>query len=110
MVIKVDYEKMNDTALDIKKESENLDKEVDKLLMILGKVKTNWNGYDSDIYCGKMEAYFRNIKKVVGSLEDFSSFMKYANKSYETRDLRWKDEIMEAGVDFGDEELKHRNK
>ena len=110
MIIKVDYDRLNDTSIDIKKESDNLNSEVDKLLQVLERIKDNWSGVDHEIFNNKAYAYFNNIRQIAGSLDEFSSFMNYADKSYEARDLRWKEEIMEAGGNFGDEELRHGNK
>ena len=109
MIIKADYKEMVDTKTKLKKEGEKLNEEVDNLLKVLDKVKTSWKGTDSDIFVGKAEAYFKNIKQISGSIDEFSNFMGYVENSYETRDLRWKKEIEEAGANFGDEELKHRD-
>ena len=109
MVIKVDYKELENAGNKLKKEGENLDKEVDNLLKVLEKVKTSWTGVDSDVFIGKAEAYFKNIKQISGSIDEFSNFMNYADKAYEERDLRWQKEIEEAGANFGDEELKHRD-
>ena len=76
---------------------------------VLAEVKEAWKGVDSEIFTGKAEAYIKNIKQISGSTRNFASFIKYASKSYETRDLRWKKEVEEAGANFGDQELKHRD-
>ncbi len=109
MIIKADYKELLDTKSKLKKEAEKLNEEVDNLLKVLDKVKSSWSGVDSDIYIGKAGAYFKNIKQIAGSIDEFSNFIGYVESSYETRDLRWKKEIEEAGANFGDEELKHRD-
>jgi uncharacterized protein YukE len=109
MIIKANYKELLDAGTKLKKEGENLNSEVDNLLAVLEKVKTSWVGTDSEIFTGKAEAYFKNIKQLSGSIDEFSNFIKYAENAYETRDLRWKKEIEEAGARFGDEELKHKD-
>lgn len=109
MIIKANYEEMNSTEKQLKEQSNNLNKEVDNLLLLLEEVKNAWSGNDSEIFVGKAEAYFKNIKQISGSIENFATFIKYVSNSYETRDLRWKQEIEEAGVNFGDNELKHKD-
>lgn len=106
MIIKANYNEMINAETKLKEESKNLDKEVDNLLSLLEEIKSAWTGTDCDIFVGKAEAYFKNIRQISGSVDNFGSFVKYASKSYETRDLRWKKDIEEAGVNFGDEELK----
>lgn len=110
MIIKANYNEMNDTGEKLKEQSKNLDKEVDNLLALLEEVKSSWSGNDSEIFVGKAEAYFKNIKQISGSVENFASFIKYASSTYESRDLKWKKDIEEAGVNFGDGELKHESK
>ena len=110
MIIKANYNEMINAENKLKEQSKNLNKEVDNLLSLLEEVKEAWSGTDSDIFVGKAEAYFKNIKQISGSVESFASFIKYASKSYEARDLRWKKDIEEAGVNFGDDELKHENR
>ena len=110
MIIKVNYDEMANTEKKLKEQSKNLNNEVDNLLLLLEEVKNAWSGTDSEIFVGKAEAYFKNIKQISGSVENFATFIKYASKSYESRDLRWKKDIEEAGVNFGDEELKHKDK
>lgn len=110
MIIKANYDELLNTETKLKSESDKLDTEVDNLLSVLEEVKLAWQGIDSNIFTGKAEAYFKNIKQISGSTREFASFAKYASKSYETRDLRWKKEVEEAGANFGDQELKHRDK
>lgn len=109
MIIKANYNEMNTTEENLKEQSKNLNNEVDNLLSLLEEVKNSWSGNDCEIFVGKAEAYFKNIKQISGSVENFASFIKYASNTYETRDLRWKNDIEEAGVNFGDEELKHKD-
>ena len=109
MVIKVDYNELINVHSKLKEEGEKLNEEVDNLLQVLEKVKSSWGGTDQEIFTGKANAYFNNIKQIAGSIDEFSNFMKYAEKSYESRDLRWKKEIEEAGAKFGDEELKRKD-
>ncbi len=110
MKIKANYNELENKSIALRKEGENLNEEVDNLLKILDKVSKNWKGSDSEVYVGKADAYFKNIKQISGSLDEFGAFIKYVSSSYETRDLRWRKEIEEAGVNFGDEELKRRDK
>ena len=109
MVIKANYDELLNTEARLKEESDKLDAEVENLLSVIEEVKNSWKGVDSDIFTGKAEAYIKNIKQISGSTRNFASFIKYASKSYETRDLRWKKEVEEAGANFGDQELKHRD-
>lgn len=109
ITIKADYKELLSVEDKLKIESENLDKEIEELLKVLTEVRSAWEGADSDIFTGKAEAYFKNIKQISGSINEFGSFIKYAENNYETRDIRWKKEIEEAGANFGDEELKHKD-
>ena len=109
MIIKANYDEMMNTEQKLKEQKKKIDTEVDALLAILEEVKDAWTGDDSSVFIGKANAYFNNIKQISGSIENFASFIKYACKSYEARDLKWKKEIEEAGVNFGDEEFKHQN-
>ena len=109
MKIKANYKNMIKSSDDLKIEGQNLDQEIDNLLAVLIEVQNAWKGQDSIMFCGKAEAYFKNIKQISGSIKEFGAFMKFAENSYETRDLKWKSEIEQAGVNFGDEELKHRS-
>ncbi len=110
MKIKANYKEMETKSIALRKEGEKLNVEVDKLLKILDKVSKCWKGNDSEVFVGKAEAYFKNIKQISGSIDEFGAFIKYISSTYETRDLRWRKEIEEAGVNFGDEELKLRDK
>lgn len=110
MKIRANYEALNSKSIALRNEGEKLNDEVEKLLKILEEIKENWKGTDSEVFFGKAEAYFKNIKQISGSIDEFGWFAKYVSNSYETRDVRWKKEIEEAGVNFGDEELKRRNK
>ena len=110
MVIKANYDEMISTEAKLKEQSDKLDAEVNNLLAVLDEVRNSWTGVDGEIFAGKAEAYFKNIKQISASNRNFASFIKYASKSYETRDLRWKKEVEEAGANFGDQELKRRDK
>ena len=110
MKIKANYIELESKSISLRKEGEKIKEEVGNLLKILNKVEKNWKGNDSEVFYSKAEAYFQNIKQVAGSIDEFGAFIKYVSKSYETRDSRWKNEVEEAGVNFGDEELKRRDK
>lgn len=108
MIIKANYEEMLNTEIKLKEQSNKVNKEVDNLLSLLNDIKRSWDGNDSNIFVGKANAYFLNIKQISESINDFASFIKYASVVYEQRDLKWKKEVQEAGVNFGDEEFKHQ--
>lgn len=109
MIIKANYDEMLNTETNLKEQSKKINKEVDDLLSLLEEVKKSWYGKDCDVFVGKANAYFLNIKQISGSIESFASFIKYASITYEQRDLIWKKEIEQAGVNFGDEEFKHQS-
>ena len=109
MKIKVNYDALSDKSKEIKKESEELNTEIDKLISYLEDVKDAWHGHNSDIFCGKANAYFLNMKQVVGSLEGFALFANYADQNYYDHDKSWKEEVEKAGGNFGSNELKLRN-
>lgn len=109
MKIKANYKDMVTVSDNLTNEGEKLDVEVDKLLSVLTEVEEAWSGDDSAIFRGKAEAYFKNIKQISGSIKEFGSFISYAETLYEKRDLKWKSDIEQAGVNFGDEELKYRD-
>ena len=109
MLIRANYNEMSDTSTKLKEKKDLLNEEVDNLLKYLEEVKENWEGSDRDVYVGKAEAYFNNIKQISGSIDNFATFMKYAGNSYEEKDTNWKSAVEEAGVNFGSEEQKLRD-
>ena len=109
MKIKVNYDSLANKSKEIKKESEELNTEINKLIAYLEEVKAAWKGQDANIFIGKAEAYFKNMKQVAVSLEGFSKFIEYANKNYYNYDKNWKEEVEKAGGNFGNNELKLRN-
>ncbi len=109
MKIKVNYESLTNKSKEIKKESEELNNEIDKLIAYLEEVKQAWKGRDSEIFTGKAEAYFKNMKQVAVSLDGFSKFAEYADNNYYEHDKSWKEEVEKAGGNFGNNELKLRN-
>ena len=109
MKIKVNYDALSNKSKEIKKKSEELNTEIDKLISYLEDVKKAWSNQAGEIFCGKANAYFHNMKQVVDSLDAFSLFIDYADKNYYEHDKNWKDEVEKAGGNFGSNELKLRN-
>ena len=106
MIIKANYIEMSNTSNKLKEQKDLLNEEVDNLLDLLEKVKENWEGTDRDIFVGKAEAYFKNIKQISGSIDNFATFMKHSGDSYEEKDINWKNSVDKVGDNFGSEELK----
>lgn len=106
MKIKVNYEELRNKSNELNGEIEQLQKEIENLKKNLDNVKLAWFGTASDNFVGKADAYYSNMNQIVHSLKAFSSFAASAEENYHNGDVKWKDDVEKAGVNFGRDEKK----
>lgn len=101
-VIKVKHEELKNVKNVMKNDGDSLDQELDALLKNIEKLRTIWQGQDSDFFCNNTLAYIDKMKKIPVAMRTISDFIDKADNGYSDHDEAFSREL-QTEVDNYDE-------
>lgn len=93
MLLKVKHEELNNVSRVIKKDSEELDKEIDNLLEQVEILRTIWQGQDADSFCQNTSDYFSKMKSIPNCMRNISGFINNVDNTYKEKDEAFNREL-----------------
>lgn len=103
MILKVKHEELKKVKDVMKNDGELLDNEIAIMLEQLEKLKTIWQGQDSDVFCSNVYNYVTRMKTIPSSLRVLSEFIGKADNKYIDNDDAFSQEL-KTEVDNYDEQ------
>ena len=93
MVLKVDHDELYDVTNVIKKDREDYKKEIENMLKEIERLRTIWQGGDSQVFCDKAFDYIQNMKKITNAMLSIKDFTDKANQGYAENDESFGSEL-----------------
>lgn len=82
MLIKVGHDELYNVTDVLKKDQEDYDKEIEKMLQQIEILRGVWQGQDAKIFCDKAHDYIENMKKITTTMGNIKSFCDKANRGF----------------------------
>ena len=86
MLLKVKHSELNQVSKNLVSGSQDLDREIEKMLKEIETLRTIWQGEDAVQFCDHANAYFTTMKNIPIAMRNMSKVMDGANKGYEDND------------------------
>ena len=80
MKLMVKHAELKQVSNNMKNDSEDLDKEIDKMLESIEKLRDIWQGADSVQFCDHAEAFVTKMKNVPITMRNMMKVIDVANK------------------------------
>lgn len=97
MVIKVDYDKLDELGNEVIKQDEYLVSLFSDLLKIIVDLNDKWTGPDCENFQTISTTYIKNLESVTDKINYIGNFMKDAAKYYYEKDHGWEKSVKKIG-------------
>jgi WXG100 family type VII secretion target len=86
MKLMVKHAELKQVSNNMRKDSEDLDKEIEKMLSSIERLRGIWEGVDAVQFCDHATEYVTKMKNVPIAMRNMLKVIDVANKGYEEND------------------------
>ena len=81
-ILKVDADELGNLAKNMKKDSDDFDREIDNMINLINDLGTIWQGTDANAFQANVSNYLGKMKAIPESLSTLSGVTDKINKGY----------------------------
>ena len=104
MVLKVSPGELRTVTDTMKKDKEEYEIEIEKMLSEIDKLRTIWQGTDATVFCDNVYNYVSKMKNITIALGNMSTFMNNANNGYTENDEEFSKELETEATNYDEQD------
>ena len=98
-ILKVDSDELFGVNKIIKDDSETYDDIIDRMLKLVGVLRTTWEGEDADEYCDKFTEFLERMKDLPENMRTIAEGVRKVTTGYVDKDQEFGKELQKEVLD-----------
>lgn len=98
MILKVNYEKLNEMGIFIGTKREEITTTLEEILKLINEVPGAWKGIDSETFVSKSSQYVKSQIINAQKVENLSELLNIFSNGYKDKDEQWKEEMKKETI------------